>query len=407
MAEMSAEKQQLLDWIEADRDELVRFFSDFVAAASPNPPGDTTVAVKHITDYLDGEGLPYRLIDPQPTMANVVGTFEGGGPGRHLVLNGHIDCFPVEEGDDRWTHGPWSGAVADGKVWGRGASDMKCGTSASIFTFRYLHRVREQLKGRLTLTCVSDEETFGPWGARYLHEHHPEVHGDCCLNGEPSSPYTIRFGEKGPLWLEFDIRTRGSHGAYPHLSVDPVVMAAQAVTALQTIRSRTLPALEPSVVTVGIIRGGERFNIIPMEVHLEGTVRTYDEEIRDVVESRMHQIFSGITAAGGGSYTLDYERGSPATINDAELGAAMRPTLERIVGAENVVTLDPVMGGEDFSYYANEIPGFFFRLGQVVPGTTSGGHHTPTFMADDSSVPIGMKAMAALLVDYLTMETER
>ncbi len=203
------------------------------------------------------------------------------------------------------------------------------------------------------------------------------------------------------------IQGKQAHGAYPHLSIDPVVMAAQAVTALQTIRSRTLPALEPSVITVGIIRGGERFNIIPMEVHLEGTVRTYDEEIRDVVESRMHQIFSGITAAGGGSYTLDYERGSPATINDEDLGAAMRPTLERIVGTENVVALDPVMGGEDFAYYANEIPGFFFRLGQVVPGTTSGGHHTPTFMADDSSVPIGMKAMAALLIDYLTMETER
>ena len=85
----------------------------------------------------------------------------------------------------------------------------------------------------------------------------------------------------------------------------------------------------------------------------------------------------------------------------------MLPTLERIVGADNVVTLDPVMGGEDFAYYANEIPGFFFRLGQVAPGTTSGGHHTPTFMADDSSIPIGMEAMAALLVDYLTMNAER
>ena len=140
MAEMNVGKQQLLDSIEEDRDQLVQFFSDFVASPSPNPPGDTTVAVKHITDFLDREELPYRLIDPQPTMANVVGTFEGASPGRHLVLNGHIDCFPVDETDDRWSHGPWSGEVADGKVWGRGSSDMKCGTTASIFTFRYLHR---------------------------------------------------------------------------------------------------------------------------------------------------------------------------------------------------------------------------------------------------------------------------
>ena len=114
MAGMSNEKQQLLDWIESDRDELIGFLSDFVAAASPNPPGDTTVAVKHITDFLDREQLPYRLVDPQPDMANVVGTFEGANPGKHLVLNGHIDCFPVDENDDRWTHGPWTGKVADG-----------------------------------------------------------------------------------------------------------------------------------------------------------------------------------------------------------------------------------------------------------------------------------------------------
>ena len=95
---------------------------------------------------------------------------------------------------------------------------MKCGTTASIFTFLYLHELREELQGRLTLSAVSDEETFGPWGARYLSEHHPEVFGDCCLNGEPSSPWTLRFGEKGPLWLEFTVRTRGAHGAYTHLS---------------------------------------------------------------------------------------------------------------------------------------------------------------------------------------------
>ena len=136
--------------------------------------------------------------------------------GAHLVLNGHIDVFPVGD-HETWSHGgPWSGAIEDGKVWGRGSTDMKCGTSASIFTFMYLHELRDRLNGRLTLTAVSDEETFGPWGARHLIEHHPEVHGDCCLNGEPSSPYSIRFGEKGPLWVEFKVKTQGAHGAYTH-----------------------------------------------------------------------------------------------------------------------------------------------------------------------------------------------
>ena len=136
--------------------------------------------------------------------------------------------FPVGDGEG-WTQDPWGGALVDGRIYGRGACDMKCGTTASIFTFLYLHELREELHGRLTLSTVSDEETFGPWGARYLSEHHPEVFGDCCLNGEPSSPWTLRFGEKGPLWLEFTVRTRGAHGAYTHLSKSATAIAAQII----------------------------------------------------------------------------------------------------------------------------------------------------------------------------------
>ena len=115
----------------------------------------------------------------------------------------------------------------------------------------------------------------------------------------------------------------------------------------------------------------------------------------------MEEILAGITLAGGGSYEFDYERGSPATINDPDLTAQMAPTLERIVGADRVVIVEPVMGGEDFSFFANEVPGFFFRLGMVKPGAESGGHHTPTFQADDASVPVGMRAISNLLLNYL------
>jgi len=199
----------------------------------------------------------------------------------------------------------------------------------------------------------------------------------------------------------FKIHGKQGHGASPHLSIDPIVMAAQAIMKFQTIRSRTLNPLQPSVITVGIVRGGERFNIIPGEVYLEGTVRTYDPDVRDLVEQRMNQILDGITGMDGGSYELDYQRGTPATINDPELARHMLPTVERVVGAENLIELDPTMGGEDFAIFANEVPGFFFRLGMVKPGTTSGGHHTPTFRADDSSIPVGIRVMSNLLLDYL------
>ncbi len=296
---MTPDKQALLDRVDADRDLLIDFLSRFVQARSPNPPGDTREAAAHVTSLLERHGIEYRVIDPKPEFPNVVASFEGGAPGRHLVLNGHMDVFPVAE-HETWTHGgPWSGAVADGKVWGRGTADMKCGTTASVFTYLYLHGIRERLKGRLTLTAVSDEETFGPWGARYLMANHPEVHGDCCLNGEPSSPLSIRFGEKGPLWLRFTVSTRGAHGAYTHLSESATKNAARLIADLESLEALDTPApgnvgavLERSrdaieaaqgagasgivqrvTVNIGTVQGGMKVNMVPSRCVVEADIR--------------------------------------------------------------------------------------------------------------------------------------
>lgn len=239
------------------------------------------------------------MVAPEPSMPNIVGSFEGGaGPGRHLVLNGHIDTFPVDEAE-AWRHGPWSGAIAEGKIWGRGVADMKAGTSASIFAFRYLHRRRHALKGKLTLTCVSDEETFGPWGTRWLIDNEPEVLGDCCLNGEPSSPATVRFGEKAPLWLKVSVRTPGAHGAYTHASKSATKIAAaiigelealtliptQAPPAVAEVIMRGAAAMDEAMgsgasaiaqrltVNIGRIAGGLKVNMIPGRCSFEADVR--------------------------------------------------------------------------------------------------------------------------------------
>jgi succinyl-diaminopimelate desuccinylase len=305
-------KQTLLDGIGRDRDRLVEFLAGFVRAKSPNPPGDTLAAAAHIRALLDAEGIDYKVIDPEPTMPNIVASFEGASPGPHLVLNGHIDVFPV--GTETWRHDPWSGTIADGKIWGRGASDMKCGTSSSIWTYIYLHRIRDRLKGRLTLTAVSDEETFGPWGARYLIEHHAdEVLGDCCLNGEPSGPETIRFGERGLLWLALTVKTRGAHGAYVHLTGSASRIAAQIVGELAVLEEIDVPvshnfaplmeaaraeidrALGPGAadivgrvtVNVGRMEAGLKVNMIPSECRLEIDIRLPLGIERDRV---MHEI---------------------------------------------------------------------------------------------------------------------
>lgn len=296
-----SDREQLLAWIEEEQDAMIQFFQDFVRAKSPNPPGDTTEAVAHITKFLDQNSVPYRLVDPQPTMANVVGTFEGSGDGRHLVLNGHIDVFPVGEDPaaEGWTIDAWGGEIQDGKVYGRGSADMKCGTSASIWTYVLLHRIKDRLKGKLTLTCVSDEETFGPWGARWLMENEPEVRGDCCLNGEPSSPFSIRYGEKGPLWLKFTVSTVGAHGAYTHATPSATRIAAGLIRDLESLEDLTfdLPdnlvqaqkeaveacdkamgegageAVSKVTLNIGTIEGGLKNNMIPGACTFEADIR--------------------------------------------------------------------------------------------------------------------------------------
>ncbi|MBL8671200.1 MAG: M20/M25/M40 family metallo-hydrolase [Alphaproteobacteria bacterium] len=297
---MAVTKDELLQRVEADKGKLIEFLQGFIRCPSPNPPGDTQVAVAYIRKFLEERNLPHRLVAPNPIMANIVGSFACGGSGRHLVLNGHIDVFPVGDGAG-WSHGgPWSGALADGKIFGRGACDMKCGTTASIFTYAYMHSIRDQLRGKLTLTCVSDEETFGPYGARYLFEkHRDEVKGDTCLNGEPSSPYTVRYGEKGPMWLTFTVKTKGGHGAYNHVSKSANAIAAELIGKLKKLEKMPVPennnlmtALDAAkkamdkaygaggakivrTVTVnpGVIRGGMKVNMISNECSFELDVR--------------------------------------------------------------------------------------------------------------------------------------
>jgi succinyl-diaminopimelate desuccinylase len=156
----SRARRALLQRIEDDRDRLVRFLQAFTRIDTGNPPGDTRAGAAFIGAFLDAAGLSHRVLAPQPSMPNVVAAMRFARPGRHLVLNGHIDVFPV--GDrTRWARDPLGGDVAGGRVHGRGTVDMKCGTTASIFTYYYLSQLRDALGGRLTLTAVSDEETGG------------------------------------------------------------------------------------------------------------------------------------------------------------------------------------------------------------------------------------------------------
>ncbi|MFQ5679004.1 MAG: M20 family metallopeptidase [Gemmatimonadota bacterium] len=367
---------------------------------------------KLVADYL--RTLGFDEVDTAIAHTGVVGVLRGGRPGPIVAIRADMDALPVTEE----TPYPFR-SVKEATYLGQKVGVMHaCGhdihTAVGLGVASVLAEFREELPGTVKFIFQPAEEGAPPGeegGAELMVREGvldgPRPQAIFGLHSRPASHVGELGYTSGPALAAVDhfrveILGKQAHGAYPDESVDPVVMAAQAVMGLQTIRSRNLPALEPSVVTVGIIRGGERFNIIPGRVHLEGTVRTYSPEARDLVELRMGEILEGITAAGGGSYTLEYERGTPPTVNDPALVRRMLPVLARVVGEGHLREEEPTMGGEDFAYFANEVPGFYFWLGTTRPGTESGGLHTPTFMGDDAAIPVGIRAMANLVVDYLT-----
>jgi succinyl-diaminopimelate desuccinylase len=309
----------LLDAIKADSEKHVQFLQRLVQAASPNPPGDTRAAAAMVRDYLDSQhGIQTQVIAPGGKhMPNVVAEFACGGGGGvtggpRLAMNGHLDVFPAGDGHD-WDRNPWSGDIVDGKLYGRGAVDMKAGTAASVIAFAYLHRYREHLKGSVALCAVSDEETGGRFGTKWLLGHDEEGRelaegersrwaGDVAINAEPGGLNTVRFAEKGTLRLTFTVDTGpGAHGAYTHLSKSATRVAARLITDLAAVEA-IVPELEPGLeeylgrqdvraaidesmgqgaadiamkctLNIGTLHGGLKVNMIPGRCVFEADIR--------------------------------------------------------------------------------------------------------------------------------------
>lgn len=363
-----------------------------------------------VADHLRALGLE---VDTGVAHTGVVAILRGGRPGPVVAVRADMDALPVTE-DTPFPFKSTKRAVYLGQDVG---ISHACGhdihTAVQLGVASILAEMRRELPGTVKFIFQPAEEGAPPGeegGAELM------VREGVLTNPAPAAIFGLHTRASldvgligyapGPALAAVDrfrvvIRGRGAHGAAPDLAIDPIVTAAQAVLALQTIRSRTLPPLEPSVVTVGMIRGGTRFNIIPGEVELLGTVRTYSEEARSTVERRMREILGGITASAGATYELEYVNQTPPTINDTALTRRMLPTIARAAGSANVVQLDPWMAGEDFAYFSRRVPGLYYFLGVQRPGTVSGDHHTPTFTADDGAIPVGMRVMANVVVEYL------
>jgi succinyl-diaminopimelate desuccinylase len=377
-------KEQILAWIDQDHDELVRFLSAFVAIPSPNPPGDTRDAAQFLADRLRSEGVPTEIRSAKDHLPNVVGVFDGARLGRHLVLNGHIDVFPVGPAEP-WSRDPWSGAVEDGRVHGRGVVDMKCGTAASVWSYIYLHRLRDRLAGRLALTCVSDEETGGTWGTKWLIETYPdEFRGDCVLNGEPSVPSMIRFGEKGTLRVVFEIDTPGAHAAYTHQSDNAIRIAADLIRDLYGLEGmafeqdeavrRAIEASGPAIdrglgagasgilnrvtVSPGVIQGGLKINMLPGHCRIEVDIRLPVGLTHAAVMGEVERILARYPAA---HMTPVWTHSSEPSVCDPEheMVAILKRTVRELGREEPVAAVS--LGATDAKHWRHRgVPAYIY-----------------------------------------------
>jgi amidohydrolase len=197
------------------------------------------------------------------------------------------------------------------------------------------------------------------------------------------------------------IRGHGGHGAWPHETVDPIVLAAQAILALQTIVARRLNPTDVGVVTVGSIHGGTRDNIIPEHVDLTGTLRSLKTEVYEQLKQEVTRAL-GVVHALGGEFEVDFSTYYPVTYNDPTMTALATEVAQEMLGAEQVVPAEPVMGGEDFSVFVQRVPGCFMRLGGGFPGQPLRNHHDPHFDVDESALPIGTAMLAQVALRYLS-----
>ena len=341
----------------------------------------------------------------------VVGVLKGGRPGPVVALRSDMDALPVTEQGDlpfkSTAKAQWNGQDV-GVMHACGHDNHMAILLGAAATFA---KVRDRIPGTIKLIFQPAEE--GPGGAEPMIKanvmENPKVDAIFGLHVFPFPAGSIVY-RSGPLMASADsfvikVKGRQTHGAVPWGGIDPIVVGSQIVLALQTIVSRTVNITEaPAVVTVGRFTGGNRSNIVPEEIELEGTVRAFDEKVRKDIQDRIRLIATNLAESAGATASVEFGLGYPVTRNDPALTERMVPTLRRAAGAENV-RVGPLTGtAEDFSYFQQQVPGLFFFLG-VTPKdqdyTKAPQNHSPLFFADESALPVGVKVMTNLALDYL------
>ena len=369
---------------------------------------------KRVAEHLAALGLP---VQTGVAHTGVVALLDSGRPGPVIALRADMDALPVPEEVDL----PFASkarATYNGQDVGvMHACGHDCHVAILMGVAELLAGMKGQLSGRIKFIFQPAEE--GPpageeGGAALmikqgvLENPKPDViFGLHVFAGVEAGTIAYR---PGPAMASSDrikvtVNGRQTHGALPWRGVDPIVISSQIVLGLQTIISRQVDvSLEPAVISIGAIKGGVRDNIIPDTVEMLGTVRTFNEDMRKDIHARIRNTVEMIARSAGATAHVHFDNAYPVTVNDEPLTERMVPTLKRVAGEDKVFVGQKITGYEDFSYYQQKIPGFFYFVGITPPGTDRkqcAPNHSPRFYVDESALVLGVRSLTHLTLDYM------
>ncbi|MFT4736145.1 MAG: amidohydrolase [Cyclobacteriaceae bacterium] len=369
---------------------------------------------KKIAAHLTALGMD---VQTDIAITGVVGILKGDKPGPVVGLRADIDALPVTERVEI----PWaSKAVSTYNNIETGVMHA-CGHDTHIAilmaTAEVLTQMKSELRGTVKFVFQPAEEGAPPGeegGAKLMVKEgvlkNPDIDVMFGLHINAQTPVgKVTYKSGGTLaaadrWV-MQIKGKQSHGSAPWSGIDPIVTAAQIITGMQTVISRQAELTnEAAVLSVGLIRGGVRNNIIPESVEMIGTIRTLDIAMQDKLHADFRRVATNIGEAMGATVDLEIKKIVPITYNDPILTSKTVPFIEAMIGKENVATKKAITGAEDFSFFANEVPSFFFFVGGCPEGTDpseAAPHHTPDFYVDDSGMKTGLKAMLAATLGYM------
>jgi amidohydrolase len=335
----------------------------------------------------------------------VTGLLRGAEQGMTIGLRADMDGLPIQELTNLSYRSLNPGVMH--------ACGHDIHVAIALGTARVMSALREKINGNIKFLFQPAEEG-SPEGEEggadvMIHEgvlENPPIRAILGLHVWPENLGQVYFSA-GPImassdWFKIVIGGKSSHGARPHEGIDAIALSSQVIVSLQSIVSRAVDPTDPAVVTIGKIEGGTKANIIAQKVTIEGTIRTLSETNRKKIPRLIQDVVRGITHSFGGSYDFQYKKGAPPLYNHPDLASILAPTLSRVLGEWNVRGIKPQMVAEDFSYFSQKIPSFYFFLGVKDPEKPSiAPLHSPYFNPDEKSIALGMKIMCHLLFDCL------